>query len=94
MIVFMLTDILAQDVRVTRWRLGRGRPRPDGAYSFPVILESAAGRFRGELLTARPPDGGWGVELAIIEKEDGPASAEQTAGAFDPTLLNTRRTER
>lgn len=93
-IEFMVADLLDPDSRPLGWRLGRGIPRPEGGWIFPILLSTRRGEVTGEAFAAETPGPGWGLDLVVLNR--GPESAEpgQDPGAFDPTIRTVKPTGR
>lgn len=93
-LAFLLQDLLSGPQRVTRWRLGRAARRPEGGYSFPVMLEAGTGRARGEVFVAYSAQTGWAVDLVSVDTSAFQVSASEGQGVFDPTIRTVKSTER
>lgn len=93
-IEFVSADLLTPDSRVLRWRLGRGLPRPEGGWIFPILLTTRTGKIRGEAFTAETRGSGWGLELIVLERGSESEEPGQEPGAFDPTIRTVKPTGR
>ncbi len=93
-ILFMVKDLLDDGSRVLRWRLGRGLPRPEGGWIFPVLLVGRKGRILGDAILADTPGTGWGLELVVLDRESEPWIPGGERGLFDPTIRTVKPTGR
>lgn len=93
-IVFMLGDLTDGDLRIRRWRLGRGIWRPEGGWIFPILLENPEGRILGEAVVGEAPGTGWGLELVVLVRDADPGEPGGSAGLFDPTIRTVKPTGR
>lgn len=93
-LAFLLQDLLSGPQRVTRWRMAQAARRPEGGYSFPVMLEAGTGRSRGEVFVAYSAQTGWAVDLVSFDTSTFQASASEGQGVFDPTIRTVKSTER
>ena len=93
-ILFMLADLPGGDLRIRRWRLGRGIPRPEGGWVFPILLETPEGRILGEAVVGEAPGTGWGLELVVLDRDGDPGTPGREAGLFDPTIRTVKPTGR
>lgn len=93
-IEFMVGDLLEPDSRPLGWRLGRGIPRPEGGWIFPILLSTGTGGIFGEVFAAETPGPGWGLDLVILNREPESAAPGQSPGAFDPTIRTVKPTGR
>jgi len=91
---FMLAELFSGKIRVIRWRMGAGTPRPEGGYTFPVLMDTGTGQTQGEVFVERTPKSAWRVELAIVDLEEIRLPRAKSQGAFDPTIRAVRRTGR
>ena len=83
---FLLEEVLSNEFRVRRWRMGAGIQSPEGGFSFPVLLDSETGRVRGEIHAAYHSASGWGVDLAIIDTENRLETSGSHRKGFDPAI--------
>lgn len=93
-IVFMVKDLLDEETRILRWRLGRGIPRPEGGWIFPFLLVGRSYRILGEAIAADAPGSGWGMELVVLDRESEPWIPGGGRGLFDPTIRTVKPTGR
>jgi hypothetical protein len=93
-IEFMVGDLLDPESRPLGWRLGRGMPRPEGGWIFPILLSTRAGGIFGEAFAAETPGPGWGLDLVVLDREPGSAAPGQNPGTFDPTIRTVKPTGR
>ncbi len=93
-IVFILGDLPGGDLRIQRWRLGRGIRRPEGGWIFPILLENPEGRILGEAVVGEAPGTGWGLELVVLDRNADPGKPGRSAKFFDPTIRTVKPTGR
>jgi hypothetical protein len=93
-LTFLLGDLLTDRLRVTRWRMGAGVRRPEGGYSFPVLVEAGPGRTEGKVLVGYTTESGWAVELIALDVEALKIPGVKEHAAFDPTIRTIKSTGR
>lgn len=93
-IEFMLADLLDPGSRPLGWKLGRGIPRPEGGWIFPILLMTRTGRIPGEAFASEAPGSAWKVDLIVLNREEPIAVPGQEPMPFDPTIRTVKPTGR